>query len=41
MDFSIDQKSYDEYLNKSPDLIHNDRIRPDDQDFFDALVNDQ
>ena len=37
MDFVIDQKSYDEYLEKK-DYISNERIRPDDQNFFDALM---
>ena len=38
MDFSIDQNSYNEYLEKE-DLISNERIRPDDQNFFDALLS--
>jgi hypothetical protein len=38
MDFTIDQKSYDEYLIKK-DSISNERIRPDDQNFFDALMS--
>jgi hypothetical protein len=37
MDFIIDQKSYNEYLEKK-DYISNERIRPDDQNFFDALM---
>jgi len=37
MDFVIDQKSYEEYLEKK-DYISNERIRPDDQNFFDALM---
>ena len=38
MDFVIDQKSYDEYFAKK-DSISNKRIRPDDQNFFDALMS--
>ena len=38
MDFTIDQKTYDEYLAKK-DSISNERIRPDDQSFFDALMS--
>jgi hypothetical protein len=38
MDFTIDQNSYDEYLEKN-DFISNERIRPDDQNFFDALLS--
>jgi len=38
MDFTIDQNSYDEYLEKK-DFISNERIRPDDQNFFDALLS--
>ena len=38
MDFAIDQKSYNEYLSKK-DSISNERIRPDDQNFFDALMS--
>jgi len=37
MDFLIDQKSYNEYFEKK-DYISNERIRPDDQNFFDALM---
>ena len=37
MEFSIDKKTYDEYLAKK-DTISNERIRPDDQNFFDALM---
>jgi hypothetical protein len=38
MNFTIDQKSYNEYLAKK-DSIGNERIRPDDQNFFDALMS--
>jgi len=37
MDFKMDQKNYNEYLKKN-DSISNERIRPDDQCFFDALM---
>jgi hypothetical protein len=38
MDLTIDEKSYNEYLKKE-DYISNERIRPDDQNFFDALLS--
>jgi len=38
MDFTINQDSYNEYLNKN-NSISNERIRPDDQNFFDALMS--
>lgn len=38
MDFEIDQKTYNEYLKKE-DYISNERIRPDDENFFDALMS--
>jgi len=38
MDFTIDQNSYDEYLEKE-DFISNERIRPDNQNFFEALLS--
>jgi hypothetical protein len=38
MDFMIDQKSYDDYLVKD-DSISNIRLRPEDQNFFDALTS--
>jgi hypothetical protein len=38
MGFSIDQKSYNEYLEKK-DFISNEGIRPDDQNFFDELMS--
>jgi hypothetical protein len=37
MDLNIDQQSYNEYLEKE-DFISNERIRPDNQNFFDALL---
>jgi len=38
MDFTIEQDSYNEYLEKE-DYISNERIRPDNQNFFDALLS--
>jgi len=38
MDITIDQKTYDEYL-KEKNTIHNERIRPDDENFFDAIMS--
>jgi len=38
MDFKIDQNSYNEYLDKK-DFIRNERIRPDNQNFLDALLS--
>lgn len=38
MDLTIDQESYDNYLKKE-DSISNERIRPDNQNFFDALLS--
>ena len=38
MDFAIDRKSYNEYL-ENKERITNERIRPDDQNFFDALMS--
>jgi len=32
------QKSYEKYISND-DYIVNDRIRPDDQNFFDALMS--
>ena len=37
MNFKIDKKNYSDYLAKS-DTIDNERIRSDDQNFFDALL---
>ncbi|GHV86040.1 hypothetical protein AGMMS50230_16480 [Spirochaetia bacterium] len=37
MDFIITQEDYNEYLSKKS-AINNERIRPDDQSFFDALM---
>ena len=36
MELNVDKKSYNEYL-KNKDSISNERIRPDNQNFFDAL----
>jgi hypothetical protein len=38
MDLTIDQKTYDEYLARK-DSISNERIRPEDENFFDALMS--
>ena len=38
MDFTVDQKSFEDYLSKK-DTISNERIRPDNQNFFDALMS--
>ena len=38
MNFTIDQTNFNEYLEKK-DSISNERIRPDDQNFFDALMS--
>jgi hypothetical protein len=38
MDFIIDEKTYSEYRTKK-DSINNERLRPDDQNFFDALMS--
>ena len=38
MDFKINEKTYSEYRAKK-DSISNERIRPDDQNFFDALMS--
>jgi len=37
MDFVIEEEVFDEYLSKN-DTINNERIRPDDENFFDALL---
>jgi hypothetical protein len=37
VDIAIDQKTFDEYLAKN-DTINNERIRPDNENFFDALL---
>ena len=36
MDVTIDQKTIDKYLKKN-DTYHNERIRPDDENIFDAI----
>jgi len=38
MDFQIDQGTFDEYQAKN-DTVSNERIRPDSQNFFDALLS--
>ena len=38
MEITIDQKAFDDYLKKN-DTIHNERIRPDDENFFDAILS--
>jgi len=38
MDFAMDQDTYNEYL-KREDYISNERIRPDNENFFDALMS--
>jgi len=38
MDFELDDESFNQYLKKK-DSITNDRIRPDEQNFFDALLS--
>ena len=38
MDLAISQEAYEKYLNRK-DAISNTRLRPDDEDFFDALMS--
>ena len=38
MDIIVDQKTYNDYLEKK-DYTPNDRIRPDDENFFDAIMS--
>jgi len=38
MDFTLDQDTYNKYLKKE-DYIINERIRLDDENFFDALMS--
>jgi len=38
MDFQIDKETFDKYQAKN-DTIRNERIRPDDENFFDALLS--
>ena len=38
MEMTIDQTTFDEYLAKT-DTISNERIRPDNENFFDALLS--
>jgi len=38
MDFIVDNEIYKKYLTKD-ETIRNDRIRPDDINFFDAILS--
>ena len=38
MKTDISQEAYEKYLRKK-DTINNERIRPDDQNFFDAMIS--
>ena len=38
MNFSISKEAYEKYLEKKG-IISNTRLRPDDEDFFDALLS--
>ena len=38
MDLTISQEAYEKYLNKK-DVISNTRLRPENEDFFDALMS--
>jgi hypothetical protein len=38
VDLTISQGAYEEYLQKK-DVISNTRIRPDNEDFYDALMS--
>ena len=38
MDLTISQAAYEKYLNKK-DVITNTRLRPENEDFFDALMS--
>ena len=38
MDLAISQEAYEKYLSKK-DIISNTRIRPENEDFFDALMS--
>ena len=38
MNLTISQEAYDRYLKKK-DVISNTRLRPDNEDFFDALLS--
>jgi hypothetical protein len=33
-------EAYERYANSEPSIVQNERIRPEDQDFFDWLVED-
>ena len=38
MDLVISQEAYEKYLNKK-DTISNTRLRPENEDFFDAIMS--
>jgi hypothetical protein len=38
VDLTISQRAYEEYLQKK-EIISNTRIRPDNEDFYDALLS--
>jgi|TergutMp193P3_1026864.scaffolds.fasta_scaffold00662_2 hypothetical protein len=38
MDITISKEAYGKYLEKK-DIINNARLRPDNEDFFDALLS--
>ena len=38
MDFLVDEKSYANYLEEK--LVSNDKVREDNETFFDALMSD-
>ena len=38
MDTTISQEAYERYLEKK-DIVSNARLRPDNEDFFDALLS--
>ena len=38
MELTISKEAYEKYLAKK-DVISNTRIRPDNEDFFDALIS--
>jgi hypothetical protein len=38
MDITISKEAYEKYLGKK-DIINNARLRPDNEDFFDALLS--
>ena len=38
MDLAISQEAYEKYLNKK-DIISNTRLRPENEDFYDAMMS--